>query len=66
LNEFTLDFLSIHPFSDGNGRMPRLLTLLMLYQCGHDVGRYISLEKVVEETKEQYYETLVQSSVGFK
>jgi len=62
---FILDFLSIHPFSDGNGRMARLLTLLMLYQCGHEVGRYISLEKVVEETKEQYYETLEQSSVGW-
>jgi len=62
---FILDFLSIHPFSDGNGRMARLLTLLLLYQCGYEVGRYISLEKVVEETKEQYYETLVQSSVGW-
>lgn len=62
---FILDFLSIHPFSDGNGRMARLLTLLMLYQCGHEVGRYISLEKVVEETKEQYYETLEQSSVDW-
>lgn len=62
---FILDFLCIHPFSDGNGRMARLLTLLMLYQCGYEVGRYISLEKVVEETKEQYYETLEQSSLGW-
>ncbi|MHB8126140.1 MAG: Fic family protein [Desulfitobacteriaceae bacterium] len=60
---FILDFLSIHPFSDGNGRMARLLTLLMLYQCGHEVSRFISLERVVEETKDQYYETLEQSSV---
>lgn len=62
---FILDFLCIHPFSDGNGRMARLLTLLMLYQCGYEVGRYISLEKVVEETKEQYYETLEQSSLSW-
>ncbi len=62
---FILDFLSIHPFSDGNGRMARLLTLLMLYQCGHEVGRYISLEKIVEETKDQYYETLGESSIGW-
>ena len=62
---FTLDFLCIHPFSDGNGRMARLLTLLLLYQTGYEVGRYVSLEKVIEETKEQYYETLEQSSVGW-
>ncbi len=59
---FVLDFLSIHPFGDGNGRMARLLTLLLLYQSGYEVGRYISLEKVIEETKEQYYETLYMSS----
>ena len=53
------------PFSDGNGRMARLLTLLLLYQTGYEVGRYVSLEKVIEETKEQYYETLEQSSVGW-
>ena len=46
----------IHPFNDGNGRMSRLLTLLLLYQCGHEVGRFISLEKLVEESKETYYE----------
>ena len=62
---FILDFLCIHPFEDGNGRMARLLTLLMLYQSGHEVGRYISLEKVVEETKDQYYETLQLSSLGW-
>lgn len=62
---FTLDFLCIHPFSDGYGRMARLLTLLLLYQTGYEVGRYVSLEKVIEETKEQYYETLEQSSVGW-
>ena len=62
---FILDFLSIHPFLDGNGRMARLLTLLLLYQAGFLVGRYISLEKVIEDTKEQYYDTLQRSSVGW-
>ena len=65
IGTFILDFLSIHPFSDGNGRMARLLTLLLLYQTGYEVGRYISLEKVVEETKDQYYQTLEQSSAGW-
>jgi Fic family protein len=62
---FNLDFLCIHPFPDGNGRMARLLTLLLLYQGGYSVGRYVSLEKVIEETKEQYYDTLYQSSQGW-
>lgn len=62
---FILDFLCIHPFSDGNGRMARLLTLVLLYQGGYTVGRYVSLEKIVEETKEQYYDTLYQSSQGW-
>ncbi|HKI83775.1 MAG TPA: Fic family protein, partial [Candidatus Krumholzibacteria bacterium] len=57
-----LDFLCIHPFSDGNGRMSRLLTLLLLYHAEFDVGRYISLERVVEESKETYYEALEKSS----
>lgn len=60
---FVLDFLSIHPFNDGNGRMARLLTLLMLYQSGFEVGRYISLEKIIEERKEDYYESLRLSSI---
>lgn len=60
---FVLDFLSIHPFNDGNGRMARLLTLLMLYQYGFEVGRYISLEKIVEKRKEDYYESLRLSSI---
>lgn len=60
-----LDFLCIHPFSDGNGRMARLLTLLLLYQAGYIVGKYISIEKIIEQTKETYYETLRQSSVGW-
>ena len=62
---FVLDFLCIHPFSDGNGRMARLLTLLLLYQSGFVVGRYISLEKVIEDTKVQYYDTLLRSSQGW-
>jgi len=62
INAFTLDFLCIHPFSDGNGRLARLLTLLLLYAAGYEVGRYISLERIIEQTKETYYEALRQSS----
>lgn len=57
-----LDFLSIHPFRDGNGRVSRLLTLLALYQHGFMVGKYISLERIVEQSKETYYEALNKSS----
>jgi Fic family protein len=60
-----LDFLCIHPFPDGNGRMSRLLTLLLLYHFDYAVGRYISLERIFEETKEGYYETLEASSQGW-
>ncbi len=59
---FVLDFLCIHPFNDGNGRMSRLLTLLLLYRSGYIVGKYISIEKVIEQSKETYYETLQRSS----
>src|SRR6266446_54114 len=59
---YILDFLCIHPFRDGNGRMARLLTLLLLYQAGFEVGRFISLENIVEETREGYYDTLYSSS----
>lgn len=62
---YVLDFLVIHPFRDGNGRMARLITLWLLYICGHDVGRYMSLEKVIEESKQTYYEALGQSTVGW-
>lgn len=62
---YVFDFLMIHPFNDGNGRMSRLLTLLLLYQCGHEVGRFISLEKLVEESKETYYESLEKSTAGW-
>jgi Fic family protein len=60
-----LDFLCIHPFRDGNGRVSRLLTLLALYHHGHQVGRYVSLERITEQTRESYYEVLQKSSAGW-
>ena len=60
-----LDFLCIHPFSDGNGRMARLLMLLLLYHFDYHVGRYVSLERIVEESKQTYYEALEASSQGW-
>lgn len=57
-----LDFLCIHPFRDGNGRVSRLLFLLACYHCGIEAGRYISLERIIEQNKERYYEVLEQSS----
>lgn len=62
---YVLDFLCIHPFQDGNGRMARLLTLLLLYQSGYGVGRFVSLERIIEGSKETYYDTLYQSSQGW-
>ncbi|MBC2699514.1 MAG: Fic family protein [ANME-2 cluster archaeon] len=62
---FILDFLCVHPFNDGNGRMSRLLTLLLLYQNSYIVGKYISIEMMIEKTKESYYETLEMSSFGW-
>lgn len=62
---FILDFLCIHPFNDGNGRMSRLLTLLLLYRSGYIVGKYISMEMLIEKTKETYYEALQNSSIGW-
>ena len=62
LAAFNLDFLCIHPFRDGNGRMSRLLLLLQCYHLGYEVGRYISLERLIEQNKDRYYETLEQSS----
>lgn len=58
---FILDFLCIHPFNDGNGRMSRLLTLLLLYKSGYMVGQYISIEKAISDTKESYYQALAIS-----
>lgn len=60
-----LDFLCIHPFRDGNGRVSRLLFLMQGYHLGYEVGGYISLERLIEENKERYYETLEQSSHGW-
>lgn len=62
---FVFDFVSIHPFRDGNGRMSRLLMLLTMYRSGFEVGKYISLEKIIEDSKETYYDTLAQSSVNW-
>lgn len=62
---FILDFLCIHPFNDGNGRMSRLLTLLLFYKAGYIAGKYVSMEMLIEKTKETYYEALQISSVGW-
>jgi len=62
---FILDFLCIHPFNDGNGRMSRLLTLLLLYRAGYIVGKYISLEMIIEKSKETYYDVLGECSEGW-
>lgn len=63
--QFVFDFVSIHPFVDGNGRMSRLLMLLLLYQNGYLVGKSISLEGKIERTKQTYYEVLQNSSAGW-
>lgn len=62
---FICDFLCIHPFNDGNGRMSRLLTLLLLYQNGFEVGKYISVEKEIEKTKDVYYDVLEGADFGW-
>ena len=62
---FILDFLCIHPFNDGNGRMSRLLTTLLFYKAGYIVGKYVSMEMLIEKTKETYYEALQASSTGW-
>ncbi|MEF2652048.1 MULTISPECIES: Fic family protein [Slackia] len=63
---FVFDFVSIHPFNDGNGRMSRLLTLLLMYRNGYDVGKYVSIEREIEASKETYYEALAASSSGWQ
>jgi Fic family protein len=60
-----LDFLCIHPFTDGNGRVARLLSLLLLYHFDYHVGRYISLERIIEESRDTYYDALERSSRGW-
>ena len=62
IHAFLLDFLCIHPFTDGNGRVSRLLAVLLLHQAGYDLGRYISLERLIEQSKETYYESLQRAS----
>ena len=62
---FIHDFLCIHPFNDGNGRMSRLLTTLLLYRCGFYVGKYISLEAKIAENKDLYYDALAASQIGW-
>ena len=62
---FILDFLCIHPFNDGNGRMSRLLTLLLLYRSGYFVGKYVSIERLIADSKETYYDALQSSSFGW-
>ena len=62
---FTFDFVCIHPFNDGNGRMSRLLTLLLLYRAGYVVGKYISIETEIEKSKSTYYESLQACSTGW-
>lgn len=62
---FVFDFTCIHPFLDGNGRISRLLTLLLMYQSGFTVGRYISIERLIHKTRDTYYEALQASSVGW-
>ena len=65
LGAYVFDFLMVHPFHDGNGRTARLVSLLLLYQAGHDVGRYVSLERLINESRETYYEALQRSTVGW-
>jgi len=62
IHTFVLDFLCIHPFTDGNGRVSRLLTVLLLHQSGYEVSRYISLERLLENSKESYYNILNRAS----
>jgi Fic family protein len=62
---FILDFLCIHPFRDGNGRMSRLLSVLLLYQTGYDVVKYISFENEINKTRDYYYDSLHQSSINW-
>jgi len=65
LAAWVFDFLMIHPFQDGNGRMSRLATSLLLYHAGYEVGRYVSWEKLINESRETYYEALARSTVGW-
>lgn len=65
IGSYVFDFLAIHPFRDGNGRMARLLTLLLLYQSGYGVGRYVSLERLVNDARDGYYDSLQAAGQGW-
>lgn len=65
LGAYVFDFLMVHPFQDGNGRTSRLATLLLLYQSNHEVGRYISLERMINDSWETYYSSLARSTTGW-
>lgn len=62
---YVLDLLVIHPFQDGNGRMARLLSLLLLYQADYEIGRFVSLEQLIAESRETYFESLARSTAGW-
>jgi Fic family protein len=66
IGALVFDYVCIHPFLDGNGRTSRLLTLLGIYTAGYGVGRYVSLEQIVAESKESYYEALRAAGVGWQ
>ena len=65
IGAYVLDFLVIHPLRDGNGRMSRLLTLQLLYRGDYEVGRFVSIEKIISDSRETYYEALAASTVGW-
>ena len=65
LAAYVFDFLMIHPFQDGNGRMSRLITSLLLFHAGFEVGRYVGWEKLIEDSRETYYEALSRSTTGW-
>jgi Fic family protein len=62
---YVFDFLAIHPFRDGNGRISRLLTLLALYQAGYEIGRFVSLERLIDQTRDTYYDALQAAGHGW-
>lgn len=65
IGAWVFDFLMIHPFQDGNGRMARLVTLLLLYHAGYEVGRFVSLEKLIDDSRQTYYDSLEASTGGW-
>lgn len=65
LAAYVFDFLMVHPFQDGNGRISRLVTSLLLHHCDYEVGRYVSWEKKINDTRDVYYEALQRSTIGW-